>query len=780
MDTFYGMTLGLLFVFAIFDLVIGVGNDAVNFLNSALGSKVASRNTIMIFASLGIFLGAILSSGMMEIARTGIFNPSRFYFSDIFLIFLSVMITDIILLDVFNTLGLPTSTTVSIVFSLLGASFIISLIKISSPLSKESIYFLGYYIKTTRILSMISGIFLSIIISFFSGTFIHYFVRCIFSFNYVKKLKSIGSILWAGLSLSSMTYFLIIEGIHGALKELIPEQITGIFYLLNYFLIWLNENFYLFILILFLFWILVSWLFSLMKLNIIKFIVLYGTFALAMAFSGNDLVNFIGVPIAGFQSYLIWIKGKSHNQENIIMNELSNNVQISSSVLLFAGIIMILTIWFSKKVRIVADTEINLGRQHNEIDEKFSSNFLARYIVKFFLWIGRKFFKLFPKRFLVKIEKNFKNNRNNDIVAFDIVRASSNLTISSILISIATLKKLPLSTTFVTFMVAMGTSLSDRAWDRESAVYRVSGVIKVINGWILTGAIAFIMSAIFAIFLYIFKGVAIIILIFFIIFVIFKNYKSYKNFENKKYIYNSNISIINKLTFNKTLNKVHNLITSILESIINIYDYCIDGISKENVNLLQKNRKFYSELKEKFNNSNNTLIKEIRKSKINQPIIGIIYIKIYDEVQEIVESINIITNKSLEHIINSHKPLKSKQIKNLFFLKNLILNYLNLIYLKMKNCKIDSIYNDFASKNTNINTNVTLNIILKEIDNQLNYQVKGIANEKYGNKNSVLVLNILLRSKHIMENNEKIIKLYIKIFDFFYKSEKNKYKNISN
>lgn len=756
MEAFFGIALGLLFVFAVSDLIVGVSNDAVNFLNSALGSKVASRITIMIFASVGILLGALLSSGMMEVARKGIFDPSHFCFSDLFFIFLAVMIADIILLDAFNTLGLPTSTTVSIVFSLLGAAFSIALIKIASPSSQEPLHYLGRYIKADRTLMILSGIFLSILISFFFGAWIQYFIRWAFSFNYVRRLKHVGTI-WAGISLSSMTYFLIVKGLHGTVKGLAPEQITDFAWVVSNFLHWVDQNFYFFLFLLFFIWTIAAWILTSLGYNILKFVVLYGTFSLAMAFAGNDLVNFIGVPIAGFQSYRIWVDAGTPNPNTFTMEGLSRSVQTSPLVLFCAGMIMILTLWFSKKARTVADTEINLGRQ-DEGAEKFSSNPLARSIVKNFRWISKRFFSLFSKRFLVTVERNFKQRPQDETLPFDLVRASANLTVSSILISIATAQKLPLSTTFVTFMVAMGTSLSDRAWDRESAVYRVSGVLQVISGWFLTGLIAFIMAGLFSMSLYLLQAWALIALLCLVGFVIYKNYQKHQKAERKKLREKQTVlSTDEQLTLGKTLNKTSDLWGLMLEAMEDLYRDSIEGLAQENVKLLQKNRQHYMKLQENFNATHSTLIKVIRKTKANEPTAGRIYIKIYDKMQEVIEAADIVTGSSLKHLINSHKPLKSKQRKNLDRLKNLILQYLEITKEIIKN------------KNFLVITDTTIikNEILKEIDEQLNYQVMGIVNKKYGAKNSILVFDLLLKSKNIIENSEKILALYTEVLTDF-------------
>jgi Phosphate/sulphate permeases len=749
MKFFYPSIIVVLFFLSIFDLIVGLINDAVNFLNSAIGSQVASRKTIMIFASLGILLGAFLSSGMMEVARKGVFDPSYFYFSDIIFIFLAVMISDIILLDIFNTLGLPTSTTVSMVFCLLGAAFSIAMIKMTSPFNNEPFHHLTLYIKAEKTFTISIGIFLSIIISFTSGAFIHYFIRSLLSFEYESRLKHIG-VIWAGISLSSMTYFLIFRGLHSTLQGVVENNLTGFSLLIQHFIKWIHHNFFSFLLILFSTWTIIAKIFVSLGYNILKFVVLYGTFSLAMAFAGNDLVNFIGIPIASIQSYNIWKESGFPTAEKFNMKSLSGNVQVPSSVLIFAGMIMIFTLWFSKKTKNITSTEINLSRQ-NEGTEKFLSNSFSRGIVRFFLYSGNYFFKLFPKRFLVKIEKNFKHKKiqKEESVAFDLVRASANLTISSILISIATVQKLPLSTTFVTFMVSMGTSLSDRAWNRESAVYRVSGVLKVIRGWFLTGFIAFTMAGITAAFLYFFKAWALSFLIVLILFVFYKSYKNYNKMQNIKIEEKPSLGIVN-LTLDISLNKTFDILQPILEYIENIYTNSIKGITQENLNTLQESRNNFFKVKENFTNIHNSLIKVIRKTKIREPIAGILYLHIYNKTKEIIESSDIITNHTLFHIINSHKPLKYKQKQNLLILEHLMIEHFHIIkkIIIDKNCK-------------NIQLSCVIqNKIIKKIEEQMNQQVMGIIHNKYGTKNTFLMLDLLLQSKKITENIEDIILLY--------------------
>ncbi|MCB0546404.1 MAG: inorganic phosphate transporter, partial [Phaeodactylibacter sp.] len=500
MPDLYLIIVILLFVLAISDLIVGVSNDAVNFLNSAIGSKVAPRNAIMIVASLGIFVGATFSSGMMEVARKGIFNPEFFVFAEVMVIFLAVMLTDIILLDLFNTFGMPTSTTVSIVFELLGAAVAVSLLKIAA--AGDSFSTLAQYINSSSALAIISGIFISVGIAFVVGTFLQYVSRLLFTFQYERRMDWVGS-LWAGLALTFLTYFLLIKGIKGA--SFVSEA----------FVDWVKHNTLLLIFISFLLWsVVMQAVLMIFKVNILRIVVLFGTFSLAMAFAGNDLVNFIGVPIAGFESFNAW-SASGAEAEEFNMAVLGHPVRTKTILLLLAGIVMILTLWFSKKAQSVTETEVNLGRQ-DEGAERFPPNALSRGIVRYSRQISMGVQKLLPNSWLEKAEESFqpveqevKKEGEHDPAAFDLVRASVNLTVASMLIAFATSLKLPLSTTYVSFMVAMGTSLADRAWGRDSAVYRVAGVLNVIAGWFLTAFIAFSVSALFAWAIYTFGGWAI-------------------------------------------------------------------------------------------------------------------------------------------------------------------------------------------------------------------------------------------------------------------------------
>ncbi len=473
---------------AIIDLVVGVSNDAVNFLNSAIGSKAISFKTTMIVASLGVLVGALFSSGMMEIARSGIFVPSMFSFNDVMIIFLAVMISDILLLDVFNSMGLPTSTTVSIIFELLGAAVCLAIYKIYT--NEDDFSTLGTYINTKKASEIVYSILLSVILSFSIGGLVQYLSRLIFTFHYEKKLKYFGAV-FGGIAITAITFFILIKGLKGV-SFISKDQYN-----------WIKENQLMIIGFNFIFFTILSQVFSsVFKINILRVIIVIGTFALALAFAGNDLVNFIGVPIAAFNSYEIF-QTSGVSGDVFMMGALADdNIVAPFYFLLFAGLVMVITLWTSKKAKSVIETGVNLSRQGDGV-EKFAPNSASRFIVRTGVYIGEGLNYFLPKKIQIHIDKRFekvekKSKNSEDEPAFDMVRASVNLMVASILISIGTSMKLPLSTTYVTFMVAMGTSFADRAWDRESAVYRIAGVFNVIGGWFFTAIVAFIMSFIIA------------------------------------------------------------------------------------------------------------------------------------------------------------------------------------------------------------------------------------------------------------------------------------------
>jgi phosphate/sulfate permease len=522
MEIFYLSLIVFLFLLAIFDLVVGVSNDAVNFLNSAIGSKAAPFKVVITIAAVGILCGALFSNGMMEIARHGIFRPEQFYFTELMCIFIAVMITDVLLLDTFNSLGLPTSTTVSLVFELLGGTFALSLLKIFND-STGALSFADL-LNTEKALSVIFGIFLSVAIAFFFGMLVQYITRTIFTFNYKKNLKwAIG--LFGGVAATAIVYFMLIKGVKDTS------------FMTKEFKAWIAQHSGLIVLVCFVSFTILMQILHWLRVNVFKVVVLMGTFALAMAFAGNDLVNFIGVPLAGFSSYLDYMaNGTSVGGDNFLMGSLNGPAQTPLIFMVLSGTIMVVALFKSKKARNVTKTELELSRQ-NEGDEMFGSSALARSLVRNTTNFSSNVTSVMPHRFKKWIDSRF--NKEEVILekdaSFDLVRASVNLMLAGLLIALGTSLKLPLSTTYVTFMVAMGTSLSDRAWSRESSVFRITGVTSVIGGWFITAGAAFIACSAMTLVLFYGGFIATVLMIALSIFILIRsNRRFHKKQANEK------------------------------------------------------------------------------------------------------------------------------------------------------------------------------------------------------------------------------------------------------
>ena len=500
---------------AVFDLVVGVSNDAVNFLNSAIGAKVARFRTILIIASIGVFVGATMSNGMMDIARHGIFQPQMFSFNDLLCIFLAVMVTDVVLLDVFNTLGMPTSTTVSMVFELLGGTFILSLLKIAT----DETGLLGFadLLNTDKALSVILGIFLSVAVAFIFGTVVQWLSRLIFTFNYTSKLKwKIG--LFGGIATTCILYFALLKGLKDS-SFMTPEYNA-----------WIKENTMYLVGGCFVVSTVLMQVFHWCKINVFKIVIFMGTFALALAFAGNDLVNFVGVPLAAYSAYQDFAANGAGQADTFMMSSLNENAKTPFIFLFLSGVVMVYALATSKKAQNVVKTSVDLSRQ-DEGEEMFGSSRVARSIVRGANNVNEFFSKYTPKPLVRWIDARF--NKDEAILAqgaaFDLVRASINLVLSGLLIALGTSLKLPLSTTYVTFIVAMGSSLADRAWSRESAVFRITGVLNVIGGWFLTAGIAFSACALVTIAMYYGGAVVMALFVFVAVFILIKS-----NFSTKR------------------------------------------------------------------------------------------------------------------------------------------------------------------------------------------------------------------------------------------------------
>ena len=738
MENFYIILVVILFALAISDLIVGVSNDAVNFLNSAIGSKVAPRYVIMIIASIGILVGTTFSSGMMEVARKGIFHPDQFYFSEIMIIFLAVMLTDVVLLDVFNTLGLPTSTTVSIVFELLGSAVAVSLIKIKHL--GQTVGDLNNYINSGKALAIISGILLSVIVAFTVGSFVMYITRLVFSFNYKKTFKYFGAI-WGGIAITAITYFILIKGAKGS--SFLTEDTTS----------WIKNNSTLIIIYSFIGWtILLQLLYWIVRLDILKMIVLVGTFALAMAFAGNDLVNFIGVPLAGLKSFQAFIADPGTDPDGFLMHALTGKAKANTYLLLIAGTIMVVTLWLSKKARKVTETEINLSRQ-GAGSERFGSSFLSRTIVRTAMDISGIVGRVTPKSFKKGVSKRFdqteyKNKLRNqkDAPSFDMVRASVNLTVASILISLATSMKLPLSTTYVTFMVAMGTSLADKAWGRESAVYRITGVVTVIGGWFMTAFTAFTVAFLIALIISWGGVIAIAAFVLLALYIVVHSHTSFHKKEAEKQkvrrLADEDLRAENIMT--KCSLEVRNM----LKSVVNVFSETVIGLTHEDRKLLKKVCKevdaLNADAKYLKANVHNTLL----KLQEEEGETGHFYVQVIDYLREMAHSLSFISNPSFEHIDNNHKPLLKVQIDELNEIKESSTDLFDTIINTIDKKQFENIPNLIEKQQS----------ILDSLKEGRRKQIKRIKNNEAGTRNSILYLGILNEVQNFLLQSINLVK----------------------
>lgn len=730
----------ILFAVAALDLVVGVSNDAVNFLNSAIGSKVASFRTILIIASLGILLGSVFSSGIMEVARKGIFNPELFTYDMIMYLFLGVMLTDIILLDFFNSLGLPTSTTVSLVFELLGAGCMIGLFMTV----KEGQVFseIGNYINGSNALKIISGIFLSIFIAFILGAIGQYLSRLVFSFDYEKNLNRFGA-LFGSVAITAISYFLIIKGLKGS-----PLKGTE-------FYIWIQENTWQVIVGLIVFWLIaIQLLMSLAKVNPLKVVVLAGTFALAMAFAGNDLVNFIGVPVAAFSAYQ-HAQGVNIAPENLYMDYLAGDVKVNTWLLLGAGIIMILTLWFSAKARKVTETEVNLGRQE-ESDERFKASTASRAIVKTALGMGKVAKVLVPNRVYDKLSARFRQDHFQKAIevqdqpAFDLVRASVNLMMASIIIAYATSKKMPLSTTFVSFMVAMGTSLSDRAWGRESAVYRVAGVLSVIGGWLMTAIIAFSTAALFSFVIAQFKLIGIIIVVALAVYALISSQLRFNRKQEEGLALASQLPVSNNVE--ELLANSQKLTVNSLNGINNAYTLSLKSLPRENVEMLSLSDKQMKKLMEQSYKVRSRAIKSIKKIDSEDLRIGRLYLMASDLIQDISQSAKYLTSECLYYVKNLHQSPNEEFVSVIQNIEVKVSEFLYLISDRIELLQFDDY--DFVKEQRDE--------IRELINEELEKQVESIQINGVSTKQAIMQTELLLQSRDILAVSLRLYKLYKK------------------
>ena len=746
-DPYILMLIALAFL-AIVDLVVGVSNDAVNFLNSAIGSKAITVKKIMIIASIGVFFGAVTSSGMMEVARKGIFNPNMFVFQEVMYIFMAVMITDILLLDIFNSLGMPTSTTVSIVFELLGAAVVIALLKIANN-DTESISAIWKYINYETATEIVLGILLSVVVAFTVGAIVQFFSRLIFSFNFDKRPTYI-SALFGGFAITSITYFIIIKGLKGTDFY---ASIAGV----------LEGNTLQIILLSFVSWTALSFLLiRYLKINILVLIIGVGTFSLAMAFAGNDLVNFIGVPIAALNSYEAWsISGVDATLYS--MGSLAKKVPSNIWLLLLAGSIMVVTLWTSSKAKSVIETGINLSRQ-GEGHEKFQPNNLSRVTVRFAMFLNAGLNYMIPAKTQEYINSKFEKpiiklpkDKTFEMPAFDLVRAAVNLIMASVLISIATSMKLPLSTTYVTFMVAMGTSLADRAWGRESAVYRVAGVLNVIGGWFLTALIAFIAAGVMA-YLISWNMKLIPILLLIVAFLITRNTLKHrqnsKEVQKKQYIERSE-----SITINGVIEESADHISEVGSRIHKLYTNVVNDLANHDLNKLRKTDKHVGKLNDEIDDLKDNVFYFIKSLDETSVQASRFYVMVLGYLQDAAQSISYISKASYKHVNNNHKNLKKVQLKDLKEIEIEMASLLSKMSATFKNRSFDDLNAILTEKHK----------LLVNVSASIEKQVARIRTDETSPKNTTLYFSLLLETKDLITALMNLLQTY----EEFYLSTKS-------
>ena len=642
----YIVVVAVLAILAVSGLYVGVTNDAVNFLNSAIGSKAAKMRTILIVASVGIIIGAMTSSGMMEVARSGMFNPSLFTFKEVMLLYVGVMIANVVLLDLYNSLGLPTSTTVSLIFCLLGSAVAVSLYKISTE-PNVTFAMLGEYINTSRAMGIVSAILLSVVLAFICGTIVMFISRIIFSFRYVKMLNRVGAI-WCGASLTSIVYFALFKGLKNVLKD-------------SAFIGWINDNLLLALLICWAVCSLILFFLQLFKVNILRVNILAGTFALALAFAGNDLVNFIGVPIAGFDAFAE-AKTATGMNEGLMMTSLSQPETANVLYILAAGLVMVVTLWTSSKSMHVSETELSLSAAGDDVQPQHSSSLFSRTLVRGTINVVHFFDRIMPQRTKDFVERRFEwADIEHSGAPYDMIRATVNLTTASLLIALATSLKLPLSTTYVCFMVAMGSSLADRAWGRESAVYRITGVMTVIMGWFVTAIGGFIIALIVGALLmwggWIAFGLLTILCIYMLI---HSNFKSSKKKEDTNKLQTVKLSASDSVS-----ETVMSLVDSTISDSTRIYNRTLIALMKENRRALKELTAEASGMYDRVHNLKYSIASTLRRTYDSDLNLSLYYVQVVDYLNEMTKSLVHITRPAFEHIDNNHEGLTRTQTEDL-------------------------------------------------------------------------------------------------------------------
>ena len=736
MSFIYTFILVVLAILAILGIIVGVSNDAVNFLNSAIGSKVASYRKILLVASVGILIGVITSSGMMEVARSGVFHPEMFTFHEIMFLFLGMMLGNVILLDIFNSLGLPTSTTVSMVFGLLGSAMALAIFKIadSDTLSMAN---MGQFINSGKALAIVSGILLSVVVAFIVGGIYMYLSRVLFSFRYQKLFSKIGW-LWCGISLAGIIYFALFKGLKSS--GLIPTELVD----------WVNSNVGLALLVMWGISSVVLLLLQLCKIDILKVTILAGTFSLALAFAGNDLVNFIGAPYAAFDAF--GIAKNAGGDINITMEGLKVPVAANFFIMLAAGVVMIMTLFLSKKTQKVIKTEQSLAGQDETHTGNFDSNFVSRAIVRSAVAVNNFYEKVTPRRIQIAIERRFKPltaEERGDLV-YDRIRATVNLTCASLLIAVGTLLKLPLSTTYVVFMVSMASSLADRAWGRESAVYRVTGVMTVISGWFVTALAGFAISMAVTMLLAWGDWIAAVALSLLGLFLVIKgNFFTKEEKKEEKNDAKKSIDITdkNQNASEALIGYIENVCVD-MESVTRIYGRTIVAVFKENRKVLrdmvkESNELFYAAREQKY--ALLAMMKKLEKQAIST---APFYVQVVDYMSETTKALIHITRPAFDHIDNNHTGFTKEQIVDLKEVNDSVEEIFSCINSMLRN-------RDFSDMSTILEKRDRL---FDKIDDIIKSQLRRMRVEHMSTSASILFFNILNETKTMVLQSRNIMK----------------------
>lgn len=728
MDPIFTVIVVILAVLAVLDLIVGVSNDAVNFLNSALGCKVAKRWIILSVAAVGIMLGVITSNGMMEVARNGVFHPGMFSFEEIMVLFVGIMLTDVIVLNTFNSLGLPTSTTVSLVFELLGSSLAVACYKIwNSP--DMTFANIAEFINAGKAMVIISGILSSVVIAFTVGAVLMYISRIIFSFKYAKSLRRYGAV-WCGISIVGIVYFAIFKGMKSS------GLITPEFYSL------INDNIYI---SLFVIWVAASlllWVMQRLGINIMKFTILSGTFALALAFAGNDLVNFIGVPIAGFDSYSLAMDSGDMSMK---MSQLAEPAHVNVWFLILSGVIMSVTLFLSKDAMKVAETQINLSSQNSE-DERFGSNRFSRALVSLAINLNKAYNSVIPKRVQEKINSRFVPDETaaNDS-AYDYIRAIVNLTAAASLICLGTSLKLPLSTTYVIFMVSMGSSLADRAWGRDSAVYRITGVMVVIMGWFITAIAGISISFVVGLILSWGGWIALAVLCVLCGYILCHNliFKKKDNKEERQ-----TLLITENADDSDALYTCTQEVCTTMESISGIYNHMLVALFTENRRLLKETMIQSEELYHQANDRKYQIFQTLKRLQDQKVETGHFYIQVVDYLTEVTKALLHCTRPAFEHIDNHHRGFTQEQIYDLKLVNDGVDNIFNKVNEMLRD-------KDFSDLDEVL---VMRDNLFTVIADAIKHQIKRLKEEQTSTKASMLYLNILNETKTMVLQSRNLIK----------------------